>query len=132
MPKQKKYYIYKQKRNGGYYRGPAHYVIIRADTPNMADFHAIYNGVYFDGVEKNIDLCENRWNHASEDYCIMEDKMNEILKNSVSLVPEMCNINLNLIDKHVFKLVERGRIKIPKHDKSTYYLIDNLEKFIDS
>ena len=57
------FYTFNQNNSGGFYKGPALYVIVEADAYYEANLIAEDNGVYFDGIEKDIDCscCGNRW-----------------------------------------------------------------------
>lgn len=58
---------YIQNNTGGSTIG-CRVIIVEADSLEEADFIAESHGVYFDGVEKDIDCdcCGNRWHRASE------------------------------------------------------------------
>jgi len=60
------FYTYDQNNSGGFFKEPAHYVIVEADNEFEADAIAIQNGVYFD-PDFNIDCecCGPRWTAMS-------------------------------------------------------------------
>ena len=59
-----KFYIFDQNNSGGYWDKVLGYVvIIEAETPEKANEKAEEIGIYFDGVENDIDCecCGDRW-----------------------------------------------------------------------
>lgn len=56
------YYTYAQNNTGGFWRGPQ-YVIIKADSAADANEKAEWNGIYFNGVNLELDCecCGDRW-----------------------------------------------------------------------
>jgi len=62
------FYTFYQNNSGGFFTGPAQYVIIEAPNPKVADAMAEINGLYFDGVldELDCDCCGDRWHRASD------------------------------------------------------------------
>lgn len=69
-----KFYIFDQNKSGGYWDKILGYVvIIEAETPEKANEKAEEIGIYFDGVENDIDCvcCGDRW-------CRVEDKYDEV------------------------------------------------------
>lgn len=64
--KQPKYYTFTQNNSGGRFRGPAHYVIIKATSAKQANSIAEENGLYFDGCDTGQDCncCGDRWYRA--------------------------------------------------------------------
>lgn len=69
-----KFYIFDQNNSGGYWNKILGYVvIIEAETPEKANEKAEEIGIYFDGVENDIDCecCGDRW-------CRVEDKYDEV------------------------------------------------------
>ena len=55
------FYTFSQNNSGGYFTGPAQYVIIEADSRNEAKRQAEERyGLYFDG-EEDCPCCGNRW-----------------------------------------------------------------------
>lgn len=59
------FYTYNQNNSGGSFTGPAHYVIIEAPSPAMADVMAQSEGLYFDG-EGDCSCCGTRWSAQNE------------------------------------------------------------------
>lgn len=60
------YYTYSQNNSGGDFTGPAHYVIVEADSPRIADAIAEDKlGLYFDGAG-DCDCCGPRWSGAGD------------------------------------------------------------------
>lgn len=59
----KMFYTYRQNNSGGFFRGPAKYVIIEAHNREMANSLAELHDVYFDGCEAGADCscCGDRW-----------------------------------------------------------------------
>lgn len=62
------FYTYTQNNSGGGFdfdehSGLTHHVIIEAQGPEEADFHALDMGIYFDGVNADLDCmcCGDRW-----------------------------------------------------------------------
>lgn len=65
------FYTYNQNNSGGKFEinnDIKHYVIIEADNCEEANRIAESVGIYFDGVEEEIDCpcCGNRWSRADE------------------------------------------------------------------
>lgn len=54
------WYNFRQNNSGGYWKGPAIYVLIEAETSNKANQIAKANGLYFDG-RGDCPCCGNRW-----------------------------------------------------------------------
>lgn len=70
----KKYYEYSQNNSGGGFIEPAVKVYIAAESAKEADKVAIKNGIYFDGVDNEIDCdcCGDRWYRAWDDGALKE------------------------------------------------------------
>ena len=67
------FYTYRQNNSYGVFdvdEHVKHYVIIEADSAKEADKKAKSVGIYFDGVEKDIDCpcCGDRWRKADDPY----------------------------------------------------------------
>lgn len=60
------FYTYRQNNSGGYYYGPAVYVIVEAISSDESDEIAEQNDVYFHGVG-DCECCGNRWHRNYED-----------------------------------------------------------------
>jgi hypothetical protein len=58
-----KFYTYRQNNSGGRFIGPALYVIVEANSRNVANAIAEDNGLYFNGCETGEDCscCGDRW-----------------------------------------------------------------------
>ncbi len=58
-----KFFTYGQNNSGGWFAGPAQYVIIQADDADDADSLAHDAGLYFNGVANGMDCdcCGDRW-----------------------------------------------------------------------
>ena len=58
-----KFFTFYQNNSFGRDEGPAKYVIIEASSAKEANDIAELNGIYFDGVQNDIDCpcCGNRW-----------------------------------------------------------------------
>lgn len=66
------FYTYRQNNSGGSFKITKkikHYVIIEADSAKEANEKAEHIGIYFDGVEKDIDCpcCGDRWHKVIEE-----------------------------------------------------------------
>lgn len=63
-----RFYCYNQNNSGGKFKSPAKYVIIEAISPGDADRRAQEIGLYFNGVEDEIDCscCGDRWDQTYE------------------------------------------------------------------
>lgn len=66
------FYTYRQNNSGGSFKITKkikHFVIIEADSAKEANEKAEHIGIYFDGVEKDIDCscCGDRWNKVLEE-----------------------------------------------------------------
>lgn len=60
------YYTYVQNNTGGSFTGPAHYVVVEATAPRIADAIAEETfGLYFDGWG-DCDCCGSRWSGAAD------------------------------------------------------------------
>lgn len=61
------FYTYHQNNSGGWFHGPAQYVIVEAYSSEQADEIAESQGLYFHGVAsgQDCDCCGDRWNSAS-------------------------------------------------------------------
>jgi hypothetical protein len=57
------FYEFNQNNSGGYFDGPAEFVIVEADNSNEANDIAKSLGLYFDGVG-DCQCCGNRWHKA--------------------------------------------------------------------
>lgn len=57
------FFNYRQNNSGGSFADPAIHVYIEAENPAEADYIAVNHGVYFNGVEKEMDCdcCGDRW-----------------------------------------------------------------------
>lgn len=67
------FYTYRQNNSGGSFKITKkikHYVIIEADSAKEANEKAKKVGIYFNGVEKDIDCpcCGDRWRKADDPY----------------------------------------------------------------
>lgn len=62
------FYNFDQNNSGGVFEGPNN-VIIEADNAEQANYKAEQVGIYFDGVENDIDCdcCGDRWNRQYSD-----------------------------------------------------------------
>lgn len=62
------FYTYDQNNSGGEFHDPAMYVIIEAESATQADAIAESHGIYFDGLDRDIDCpcCGDRWYSAYE------------------------------------------------------------------
>ena len=62
------YYTFNQNNTDGYFKEPAEYIIIEANSAIEANNIAKNNGIYFDGVNKKIDCecCGDRWWKVNE------------------------------------------------------------------
>lgn len=60
------FYTFYQNNSGGFFTGPAQYVIIEAPNSAAANALAESNGLYFDGVHDRRDCacCGDRWYRA--------------------------------------------------------------------
>jgi hypothetical protein len=58
-----KFFTFRQNNSGGFFLGPAQYVIIQAVDADQADNLALDVGLYFNGVVGNqdCDCCGDRW-----------------------------------------------------------------------
>ncbi len=66
------FYTYRQNNSGGSFKITKkikHFVIIEADSAKEANKKAEHIGIYFDGVEKDIDCpcCGDRWHKVFEE-----------------------------------------------------------------
>ena len=56
------FYTYDQNNSFGIFKGPAHYVIVEADSAVEADAIAVKHGVYFDeDYDVDCECCGQRW-----------------------------------------------------------------------
>lgn len=74
-----KLYLFKQNNSGGSFdedEKVAPYVIIQAYNAEQANALSSMYGIYFNGVEKNMDCdcCGDRWYEVDEDEEIVDDK----------------------------------------------------------
>jgi len=81
-----KFYTYRQNNSGGYFVGPALYVIVEANSSNVAMAIAEDHGVYFNGCETGQDCncCGDRWSSWADEYDqpkIYGEKVEEALKS---------------------------------------------------
>ena len=66
-----KFYTFSQNNSGGFFTGPAEYVIIEAQDAQDANRRAEEAGLYFNGCESGSDCpcCGDRWSEQwSDDY----------------------------------------------------------------
>lgn len=59
-----KFYTFVQKNSGGYFAGPAQYVIIEAQDAGIANYLAERAGLYFNGASEDgpdCPCCGSRW-----------------------------------------------------------------------
>ena len=81
------FYTYRQNNSGGRFIGPALYVIVEANSSNVAMAIAEEIGVYFNGCETGEDCscCGDRWSSWEDDKTdipkIYGKKVEEALKN---------------------------------------------------
>ena len=63
-----------QTNSGGFFTGPARFVIVEADTAAEANHRAKKVGVYFDGMRRGIDCrdCGDRWLRTKEQDATVE------------------------------------------------------------
>lgn len=66
------FYTYRQNNSGGSFKTTKkikHFVIIEADSAKEANEKAEHIGIYFDGVEKELDCpcCGDRWHKVIEE-----------------------------------------------------------------
>lgn len=90
MTKKKKnkkgFYTFIQNNSGGSFSGPAHYVIVEADSPDEANSIAQARAdIYFDGCDKGWDCycCGDRW-YSMDDWD-EADKVPSIYTEPVNL-----------------------------------------------
>ena len=60
------FFTYRQNNSGGYWKGPARFVIIEACCAEQANSIAKDHGLYFDGYG-DCACCGNRWSRAYKD-----------------------------------------------------------------
>lgn len=60
------FYTYGQNNSGGYFIGPAMYVVVEAGSAAEADSIAESKGLYFDGAG-DCECCGNRWSAQWDD-----------------------------------------------------------------
>ena len=62
------FYTFHQNNTGGSWAGPAHYVIIEADSAREANDIAVDHGLYFNGCALGHDCscCGDRWYEVDE------------------------------------------------------------------
>jgi hypothetical protein len=63
------FYVFRQNNSGGYFEindDVTQFVIIEADNNNDANSRAVEIGIYFDGVDRDLDCgcCGDRWCEA--------------------------------------------------------------------
>ena len=61
------WFYFRQNNSGGFYKSPAIYIFVEADTAEQAnEVAASIEGVYFDGVSDGLDCgcCGDRWSRA--------------------------------------------------------------------
>lgn len=65
-----KFYTYRQNNSGGRFIGPALYVIVEANSSNVAMAIAEDHGVYFDGCQTGQDCscCGDRWSSWADEH----------------------------------------------------------------
>jgi hypothetical protein len=79
------FYLYSQNNSGGFWKPPAHYVIIEADEARFANLIAEDYGIYFDGCDSEMDCscCGDRWydpSDVTEEPTIYGTNVNKIKK----------------------------------------------------
>lgn len=62
------FFTFTQNNSGGCFTGPAHYVVVEANTALAATYIAMGHGLYFNGCEEGHDCkcCGDRW-HVVDD-----------------------------------------------------------------
>lgn len=76
-------YSFRQNNSGGWFHVPAITVYVHADTPEQANDRAEAYGLYFDGVDNDLDCdcCGDRWYRVST-YDLVEDLDEDIARRA--------------------------------------------------
>lgn len=94
------FYTFVQNNSGGVFTGPAHYVIVEADSADEANIRAEDLGIYFDGcVEdasgytRDCPCCGDRWHEVTSAYA--EEK--PMVYNNTAQEAASCGDNILIV-----------------------------------
>ncbi len=78
------FYHYDQNNSGGVFGTPALNVFIEASSHEEADAIALGNGLYFDGVDENMDCpcCGDRWSRSFREPLEDQDAVDAVIERN--------------------------------------------------